>query len=166
MLFQLGEFYFIRYALAFTCAICETQLFRVINGTLNPRIALFFLMAMVFSPGMFHASAAFLPSSFAMYTTMLGIASFMNWRGGLKTAHGMFWFALGGILGWPFSLALSAPFLFEELFFATLSSKDALIDCVMRLLRGFVAGIIVLVRLISPHVRLYRLSNAFRLSNL
>src|SRR5580700_9057342 len=56
---KVAEFYFIRYSLAFVCAICETQLFRVINGTLNPRIALFFMMVMIFSPGMFHASAAF-----------------------------------------------------------------------------------------------------------
>jgi alpha-1,2-mannosyltransferase len=80
-----------------------------------------------------------------MYTTMLGTAAFMNWRGGLKTAHGIFWFAVGGVLGWPFSVALSAPFLLEEFVFATLSNKDALIDAIMRFLRGSVAGLLVLV---------------------
>jgi alpha-1,2-mannosyltransferase len=143
---QVGEFYFIRYVLAFVCALCQTKMFRVINGTLNPRIALFFMMAMIFSPGMFHASASFLPSSFAMYTTMLGMAAFMNWRGGLKTALGMFYFSIGAILGWPFAIALSAPFLLEELIFASLSSKDAFIDAIMRFVRGFVAGLLVLVR--------------------
>ena len=143
---KVGEFYFIRYTLAFICSLCQTQMFRVINNTLNPRIALFFLFANVFSPGMFHASAAFLPSSFAMYTTMLGMAAFMNWRGGLKTAQGIFYFAIGGVLGWPFAIALSAPFLFEEIIFASLSSKDAFIDAIMRFLRGFVAGLLVLVR--------------------
>jgi alpha-1,2-mannosyltransferase len=120
-------------------------MFRVISGTLNPRIALFFMMAMVFSPGMFHSSVAFLPSSFAMYTTMLGMAAFMNWKGGLKTAQGIFWFSLGGILGWPFAIALSAPFLLEELIFAILSRGDALTDAIMRFIRGFVAGLLVLV---------------------
>jgi len=100
---------------------------------------------MIFSPGMFHASAAYLPSSFAMYATMLGMAAFMNWKGGLKTAQGIFWFAVGGILGWPFAIALSAPFLLEEIIFATLSSKDAFIDTIMRFLRGTVAGLLVLV---------------------
>lgn len=142
---KVGEFYFIRYALAFICAVCQTQLFRVVSGTLNPRIALFFMMAMIFSPGMFHASAAFLPSSFAMYTTMLGMAAFINWRGGLRTAQGIFWFAVGGVLGWPFSIALSAPFLFELGFFAILSSKDDLIDAIMRFIRGAVASLLVLV---------------------
>jgi alpha-1,2-mannosyltransferase len=94
---------------------------------------------------MFHASAAFLPSSFAMYTTMLGMAAFMNWRGGLKTTQGMLYFSLGAILGWPFSLALCIPFLFEEVFFAIMSDKDALIDAVMRFIRGTVAGLLVLV---------------------
>ncbi|TVY39881.1 Alpha-1,2-mannosyltransferase [Lachnellula subtilissima] len=142
---KVAEFYFIRYALAFVCALCQTQMFRVINNILNPRIAIFFIMANVFSPGMFHASASFLPSSFAMYTTMLGIAAFMNWRGGLKTAQGIFFFAVGGILGWPFSMALSAPFLFEEIVLAFLSSKDALIDVIMRFIRGIVAGLLVLL---------------------
>jgi alpha-1,2-mannosyltransferase len=121
-------------------------MFRVINNTLNPRIALFFMMAMIFSPGMFISSASFLPSSFAMYTTMLGMAAFMNWRGGLKTAQGITWFAIGGVLGWPFSMALSAPFLLEEVIFAFLSNKDALIDVIMRFIRGIVAGLLVLVR--------------------
>lgn len=81
-----------------------------------------------------------------MYTTMLGIAAFMNWRGGLKTAQGIFWFALGGVLGWPFAMALSAPFLFEEVLLASLSSKDGFIDAIMRFVRGGVGGILVLVR--------------------
>ncbi|KAG9228090.1 glycosyltransferase family 22 protein [Amylocarpus encephaloides] len=142
---KVGEFYFIRYALAFVCAICQTHMFRVINNTLNPRIAIFFMMSMIFSPGMFHASASFLPSSFAMYTTMVGMAAFMNWRGGLKTAQGIFAFAIGGVLGWPFSMALSVPFLFEEIVLAFLSSKDALIDVIMRFTRGIVAGLLVLL---------------------
>ncbi|KAH8783721.1 glycosyltransferase family 22 protein [Hyaloscypha finlandica] len=141
---KIGEFYFIRYALAFVCALCQMQMFRVINNTLNPRIALFFMMALIFSPGMFHASASFLPSSFAMYTTFVGMSMFMNWRGGLKTAQGMFCFAVGGILGWPFSMALCAPFLLEETVFAFLSDKDAVIDAIMRGLRGVIAGILVL----------------------
>lgn len=80
-----------------------------------------------------------------MYTTMLGMAAFINWRGGLRTAQGIFWFAVGGVLGWPFSIALSAPFLFELGFFAILSSKDDLIDAIMRFIRGAVASLLVLV---------------------
>ena len=82
-----------------------------------------------------------------MYTTMLGMAAFMNWRGGLKTAQGIFWFAVGGVLGWPFAMALSLPFLFEEVVLATLSSKDAFIDVIMRFMRGTVAALLVVVSL-------------------
>lgn len=142
---QVGEFYFIRYVLAFVCALCQTMMFRVVNNTLNPRVALFFFFAMIFSPGMFHASASYLPSSFAMYCTMLGMSSFMNWRGGLKTSWGIAWFALGGILGWPFAMALSLPFLIEEIILASLSSKEAFIDTIIRTGRGVVAGLLILV---------------------
>lgn len=103
------------------------------------------MIALIFSPGMFHASASFLPSSFTMYTTFVGMSMFMNWRGGLKTAQGIFCFALGGVLGWPFSMALCAPFLIEEAVFAFLSDKDAVIESIMRVLRGVIAGILALV---------------------
>lgn len=82
-----------------------------------------------------------------MYTIMLGMAAFMNWRGGLKTAQGIFWFAVGGVVGWPFAMALSLPFLFEEVVLATLSSKDAFIDVIMRFMRGTVAALLVVVSL-------------------
>ncbi|KMU82669.1 DIBD1 [Coccidioides immitis H538.4] len=73
-----AQFYFVRMALAFTCTMCETRLYSVISRTLNPRIGVLFLMIMLFSPGMFHASTALLPSSFAMYTSMLGLSAFLD----------------------------------------------------------------------------------------
>lgn len=135
----------IRYGLAFLCALCQTILFKVISLTLNGRIGMFFLIATVTSPGNFHASAAFLPSSFAMYMCMIGAASFMNWRGGIKTAHGIFWFAVAGILGWPFASALCAPYLLEELVLVFFSDKDAFIEAIIRFFRGVIAGLLVLV---------------------
>lgn len=84
-----------------------------------------------------------------MYTTMAGMAAFMNWRGGIKTSQGMFWFAVGGVLGWPFATALCVPFMIEEVIFAALAPKEALIDWVMRFVRGTVAGCLVLVCFLS-----------------
>ncbi|KAH1854539.1 hypothetical protein KXX54_005325 [Aspergillus fumigatus] len=109
-----SEFYTIRFVLAAVCAACETRLYSAICRTLNPRVGLLFLIIVAFSPGMFHASAAFLPSSFTMYTSMLGLASFLDWRGGQKTAQGIMWFGLGAIMGWPFAGALIIPLLLEE----------------------------------------------------
>jgi alpha-1,2-mannosyltransferase len=141
-----AEFYFVRYALAFFCALCQTLMFRVISGTINPRVGVFFILAVVFSPGNFHASTAFLPSSFAMCMTMVGAAAFMDWRGGLRTSQAMFWFAIGGVVGWPFAAALCAPFLVEEGIFALLSDKERFIEALIRVARGVVATGLLIVR--------------------
>lgn len=142
----MAEFYFVRCGLAFVCALCQTVLFKAISLTLNGRVAVLFLVTTVASPGNFHASAAFLPSSFAMYMCMLGAAACMNWRGGLKTSQAIFWFAVGGILGWPFAAALCAPYMLEEIVLASMSDKEAFIESLIRLARGVVAGLLVLVR--------------------
>lgn len=132
-------------------------MWRVICRTLNPRIGLFFILALVFSPGNFHSSTAYLPSSFAMYMVMVGAAAFMNWSGGVKTSRGMFWFAVGGVFGWPFAAALCAPFLFEEALFAVLSDQEGFFESALRVFRGIVsAGILVVcVRCAFPHLFSY-----------
>lgn len=109
------EFYFLRVILASICAACETRLFSAISRTLNPRIGILYLMIVAFTPGMFYASAAYLPSSFAMYCSTLGLASFIDWRKGPKTAVGIMWFGIGAILGWPFAAILCGPFLLEDI---------------------------------------------------
>ncbi|KAI1434483.1 mannosyl transferase [Xylaria sp. CBS 124048] len=142
---KLAEFYFVRYSLAFLCAFCQVLLFRVISFTLNHGIALLFLMALVMSPGNFHASVAYLPSSFAMYMSFLGAAAFMNWRGGLKTSWGIWWFAVGGILGWPFASALCAPFMLEEAVFALMSDRERFWGTMLRVGRGVIAGLLLVL---------------------
>ncbi|KAL8926424.1 MAG: hypothetical protein Q9208_002967 [Pyrenodesmia sp. 3 TL-2023] len=137
------EFYFIRLALAATCAACETRLCSAICKTFNPRVGIMFGIVMVFSPGMFHASVAYLPSSFSMYTTMLGMAAFMDWRGGLKTSVGMMWFGIGAIVGWPFSLALMVPLLAEDLALSSLTGDVS--EIIYRLLDGTVRSLLALV---------------------
>ncbi|KAL8764540.1 MAG: hypothetical protein Q9194_006993 [Teloschistes cf. exilis] len=137
-----AEFYAIRMALGAICALCETRLFSTICKTFNPRVGILFGIVMVFSPGMFHASVAYLPSSFSMYTTMLGMAAFMDWRGGLKTGLGMMWFGIGALVGWPFSGALIIPLLAED---AVLSSMTGDVsEIVFRYLDGVVRSLIVL----------------------
>ena len=140
---KVAEFYFVRYSLAFLCAFCQTLMYLSVSSTINGRIGLFFLIAIITSPGNFHASTAYLPSSFAMYMCMLGAAAFMNWRGGLKTAQGIFWFAVAGVLGWPFAAALCAPFVVEEIFLMCFGDQEAIFESLLRLTRGFVAGILV-----------------------
>lgn len=139
-----AEFYALRITLGAVCASCETRLFRSISATMNPRIGIMFLIIMATSPGMFHASISYLPSSFTMYTTMLGIAAFMDWRGGLRTSQGVFAIGAGAILGWPFAAAMAIPFLLEETLFATLSDAEGRVEYFWRITRGTVLTLIVL----------------------
>jgi hypothetical protein len=92
---------------------------------------------------MFHAATAYLPSTFAMYTTMLGTAAFLDWRGGVRTAQGIFWFGVGAILGWPFAAVLVLPFMLEEFLIASLSND--IVAFIQRSLDGTVRSLIVLV---------------------
>lgn len=82
------------------------------------KIGMFYVVATMTAAGMFHAATAYLPSTFAMYTTMLGMAAFIDRRHteGQRTVEGVFWFAIGGLLGWPFSMAMVVPFVTQRLF--------------------------------------------------
>tara|TARA_R110002003_G_scaffold63_4_gene5809 strand:+ start:20448 stop:22196 length:1749 start_codon:yes stop_codon:yes gene_type:complete len=148
------EFYFLRTTLALACALCQTRLYSVISRTMNPRVAIFFALALVFSPGMYHAAPAYLPSTFAMYATMLGFSAFMDWSGGIKTAQGITWFALGATLGWPFAGALVLPFLIEEAILASITG--AISDGCSRLLQGAIGSVFILAMQIGIDSFFYR----------
>ena len=139
-----AEFYAVRFCLAFFCAACETRLYSSICRTLNPRIGLFFLMIVAFSPGMFHASASFLPSSFTMCTSMLGFASYLDWhRRPKQTAQSIMWFGLGAIVGWPFAGALIGPLLVEEVVIGFTS--ESMMDTFYGFLNGAARCLAILV---------------------
>jgi alpha-1,2-mannosyltransferase len=137
------EFYFLRVLLALVCAGCQTKFYSVIAKTVNPRVAIFFAMALVFSPGMYHAAPAYLPSTFAMYTSMLGFSAFMDWSRGMKTAQGVMWFGIGATLGWPFAGALVFPFIAEEVILA--SATGTFKDAFWRLSDGTLRSLAVLI---------------------
>ncbi|KAK5689522.1 mannosyltransferase [Elasticomyces elasticus] len=122
------QFFALRISLGAVCAACEARLFAKLQACLHPRIAITFLFVLATSPGMAHASIAYLPSSFAMYFVSLGTASFLDWRGGLRTAHGIWMFGLASTLGWPFAALLVLPFLAEVGFMASFNDKEGVID--------------------------------------
>lgn len=138
-----GEFYFLRMILAFVCASCETRLFAVISKAMNPRIAIFFLIVIVSSTGMFHASTSYLPSSFAMYGTLVALASFMDTHGGVRTAQGLMWLGVVTVIGWPFAAVLALPFVLEELVVSSITGEW--FESFERMLYGIVRSSIVLV---------------------
>lgn len=139
-----AEFYLVRIVLGFVCALCEARLFSKISTALNPRIAITFLIIMATSPGMFHASIAFLPSSFAMYFVMLAMAAFMDWRGGVRTAQGVFCIGVGACLGWPFAAALGIPFMVEEFLLASMNATSGMTPLFWRVVDGIVRTLIVI----------------------
>ncbi|KAK5115724.1 hypothetical protein LTR62_000813 [Meristemomyces frigidus] len=150
------QFYFLRLCLALACALCETRLFSKISSTLNPRVAIMFVMVLATSPGLFHASISYLPSSFAMYSSCLGIAAFMDWRKGLRTAQGIWMFGIGACLGWPFAAALSAPFLLEEAFLASISDFKGILELFWRIVDGVVRTLCTLLLQVGIDLFFYR----------
>ncbi|KAF9567750.1 glycosyltransferase family 22 protein [Agrocybe pediades] len=112
-------FFAVRIFLAFISALVESKLYRTVYERINDRVGRYYFFMMFFSAGMWNASTAFLPSTFAMYTSALAFSfalaptSLNNSR---RTLAATLLFATGGIVGWPFSLALAIPFVFEELF--------------------------------------------------
>ena len=140
---KIVEFYALRFVLAFICAATETRLYAVISRSLHPRVGITYLMIIAFAPGVFSASVALLPSSFAMYASSLGLAAFMDWRGGPRTAAGIMWFGIGAIVGWPFSGVLIAPFLAEEVLMSVVVGQG--FKTFRRFLDGVVRCLIVLV---------------------
>lgn len=101
------------------------------------------MIIMMSSPGMFHASAAYLPSSFSMYTTMLGVCALMGKHDGSNIELGILWFGIGALIGWPFSVALAAPLLLKETIIAMLNKCVYRFGCA--LVYGSAACIMVLV---------------------
>lgn len=140
---MVAEFYFLRTILALACAFCQARLFSRISRNINPRVAIFFMIAMIISPGMYHAAPAYLPSTFAMYTTMLGFSAFMDWSNGIHTAQGIFWFGLGTTLGWPFAGALVLPFALEEVILALTTGE--ILNSLLRLSHGALLSVIALI---------------------
>ncbi|XP_036076395.1 alpha-1,2-mannosyltransferase ALG9 isoform X3 [Rousettus aegyptiacus] len=95
-------FYFLRCLLAFVSCVCELYFYKAVCKKFGLHVSRMMLAFLVLSTGMFCSSSAFLPSSFCMYTTLIGMTGwYMD-----KTSIAVLGVAAGAILGWPFSVAL------------------------------------------------------------
>ena len=112
--FEMNEFIWTRAVLAGVCTYCQSRLFKAVYQNMGSRIAFILAIAMISSTGPFYASVAYLPSSFSMYTSMMGIVSFLEGRGLPSTTQIIMWFGIGAIVGWPFSAALIMPLFMDE----------------------------------------------------
>lgn len=99
------QFYFLRGILGVLSALTESYLVTSVADVLGKDIAILTLAGLFCSTGMFNASTAFLPSSFTMYTSTLGLALSLRKKYFQATVA----FAVGTVIGWPFSIILFAP---------------------------------------------------------
>uniref|UniRef100_A0A7M4E8A7 Mannosyltransferase n=1 Tax=Crocodylus porosus TaxID=8502 RepID=A0A7M4E8A7_CROPO len=97
------------------CQLCSTpESYRPIRAVCKKfglHVSRLMLAFLVLSTGMFCSAAAFLPSSFCMYTTVIAMTGwYMD-----KTSIAVLGVAAGAIMGWPFSAALGLPIAFDLL---------------------------------------------------
>ncbi|KAF9015664.1 glycosyltransferase family 22 protein [Cyathus striatus] len=113
------SFFAVRIVLALVSTLVEAAFFRTVVEKINERVGRYLFFMLLLSAGMWNASTAFLPSSFAMYATTLAFSYALapsKLADNRRTLSAVILFAAGAILGWPFSLALAIPFVLEELF--------------------------------------------------
>ncbi|KAI5963819.1 ALG9 [Candida pseudojiufengensis] len=106
-------FYFIRIInlVGFT-SYCEIKMFWTLNDLNLGNIANWFLFLSSINVGMNHAGVALLPSSLALQTVLLANSYILKSFKQDKESNllkAVFWYFIGGILGWPFALALGLP---------------------------------------------------------
>ncbi|KAL1491096.1 hypothetical protein ABEB36_011745 [Hypothenemus hampei] len=104
-------FYFSRCLLGLICAFSEVYYYKAICKEFGVHIGRICLVFQIFSPGMFIASTAYLPSTFAMYNFTAACAAW--WQ--QKYSLAIFFTALGSLLGWPFAALLGLPIAFDML---------------------------------------------------
>ncbi|KAI0718861.1 glycosyltransferase family 22 protein [Cerioporus squamosus] len=111
-------FFAVRMFLAVISTLCEVTFYRAVVERINYRVGRYLFFMLFCNAGMWIASSAFLPSSFAMYANTLAMAYAMAPSSGnmRRTLFATLAFATGAVVGWPFALAVAIPFVFEELF--------------------------------------------------
>uniref|UniRef100_A0A182NFR3 Mannosyltransferase n=1 Tax=Anopheles dirus TaxID=7168 RepID=A0A182NFR3_9DIPT len=105
-------FYFVRCLLAITCALLEYRLYKVMKRKCGGGVSKIWLFLQLVNAGMYISSSALLPSSFAMYATLIMLGAWLS--DDTRTAIAVT--ALCGLIGWPFAVIVSVPFVLELLF--------------------------------------------------
>ncbi|KAL8173571.1 UNVERIFIED_CONTAM: mannosyltransferase, partial [Gekko kuhli] len=104
-------FYFVRCLLAFLSCVCELYFYKTVCKKFGLHVSRLMLAFLVLSTGMFSSAAAFLPSSFCMYSTVVAMTGwYMD-----KVSLAVMGVAAGAVVGWPFSAALGLPIAFDFL---------------------------------------------------
>lgn len=105
----MSQFYGLRIILGIVSGFVEISFVNAISRAFNYSIARYLKIMLIFSPGMFIAAPAFLPSSWAMVcVTLASLGWFMPKDAQL--IHIVGWLGVGSLLGWPFAAAIGLPF--------------------------------------------------------
>uniref|UniRef100_T1JLB9 Mannosyltransferase n=1 Tax=Strigamia maritima TaxID=126957 RepID=T1JLB9_STRMM len=110
-------FYFIRCLLGFICAVCEVYFYKAVCHRFGAHVGRMTLIFLLFSAGMFISSTAFLPSSFAMYCTLLTIGTWCYQKYSVRvTSLTITCVATSTFIGWPFTAVLGLPIAIDIMF--------------------------------------------------
>jgi len=105
-------FYGLRAALGLLSAYSEALFYRSTSRCFGRRTARYLLCILLFNAGIFHASTAFLPSTFSMVLVMLFSSAWMDKNHYLA----LFWGIVAVLCGWPYVGVLFIPFAVETLY--------------------------------------------------
>ncbi|XP_054611345.1 alpha-1,2-mannosyltransferase ALG9 isoform X1 [Dunckerocampus dactyliophorus] len=104
-------FYIVRCVLAFSCCVCELYFYKAVCKKFGLHVGRLMFAFLLLSCGMFCSSAAFLPSSFCMYTTVVAMTGWFQ----DSTPLAIMGVATGAIVAWPFSALIGVPIAFDLL---------------------------------------------------
>lgn len=105
-------FYFLRFVLGVVFTICGVYFYKSTCCEFGVNVGRIMIVFMVFSPGFYISSTAYLPSSFAMYMTMLSVGAWFQRRyrlAILSTAFSTF-------ICWPFVAVIGLPIALDVVF--------------------------------------------------
>ncbi|RMX64139.1 hypothetical protein DD238_004175 [Peronospora effusa] len=109
---KLVLFYGLRAVLGLLSAYAEALFYHSMSKHFGRRTARYFLYILLFNPGLFHSSTAFLPSSFSMVLVMLFTSAWMN----RNHYFALFYGVVAVLCGWPYVGVLFIPFAMETLY--------------------------------------------------
>ncbi|KAL9651032.1 hypothetical protein ABK040_012776 [Willaertia magna] len=107
-------FYAIRVGLAFLCSLSESIFIKGIYERFGSRIAIWSMLIMLSSSGMFISSVSYLPSTFSMYMLMFAFGTWYSLTSNqlevlMKYIFVIIFVGCAIIIGWPFCVVCCIP---------------------------------------------------------
>lgn len=136
---KISQFYALRIVSSLVSGLVEMRFIRAISRAFNPAVAQYLKIMLIFSPGMFIAAPAYLPSSFAMvFVTLAATGWFSQERWRVMQVVGSL--GVGSLLGWPFAAVIGLPFAIKCLYesrFVKLIKTAVMLFLIITVIKGF-----------------------------